>query len=218
MRTFPSYFVLAALVGAASGVFAQTPSAPEAGATQKQTEAPPAQQSLPILTYSPWAKFCTTNQESGDRQVCHTGWDGRQEDGRSTVSAVVIEPEGATRRILRVTLPLGVALRPGSRAIVDEGEPMSGPYQLCQATGCFSDYEASVELIARLKKGRYLILQAMQPNNQAITRFIPLAGFEEAYDGPPTDPRLYRLLQRPADRWPLGDYWTPSDRRRMFGR
>jgi invasion protein IalB len=137
----------------------------------------------------------------------------------------VIETEGEARRALRVMLPIGVALRPGYRLFVDESEPMTGPYQLCQPVGCFSEYEASVELIGKLKKGQNLVLQAMQLDNQAITLFIPLDGFAEAYDGPPTDsqqfqqrrePRLFKH-RREGD-WPPGDYPLPSDRQRMFGR
>ncbi len=136
------------------------------------------------------------NQETGARQVCLTGKDGRLEDGRSVVSAVVIEAEGETKRALRVMLPIGVALRPGSRVFVDEGQPMNGPYELCQPVGCFSEYEASVELIGKLKKGQNLVLQAMQPNNQAITLVVPLADFAKAYDGPPIDPQVFEAQQK----------------------
>jgi invasion protein IalB len=113
-----------------------------------------------------------------------------------------------------VMLPLEVALDPGSRVIVDLGEPMNGPYGFCHAAGCFSDYEASVELIDKLKTGRNLIVQAMEPFNQAITLLIPLAGFAEAYDGPPANPHR-QLFENERERWPLGDYGTPRDRERI---
>ncbi len=43
------------------------------------------------------------------------------------VAAVLIEPEGQPKKVLRVTLPLGMAIQPGTRAIVDEGQPMTAP-------------------------------------------------------------------------------------------
>jgi invasion protein IalB len=200
------------------GALAQTPPAPPAPpapkaqpapkakdkaapkATQKGPETPAAQpqqsSSIPPLIYSPWTKFCVKNQETGAKQVCLTGKDGRLEDGRSVVSAVLIEAEGETKRALRVMLPIGVALRPGSRVFVDEGQPMNGPYELCQPVGCFSEYEASTELIGKLKKGQNLVLQAMQPNNQAITLVVPLADFAKAYEGPPIDPQVFEQQQK----------------------
>ena len=52
--------------------------------------------------------------------------------------------------MLRVTLPLGMAIPPGTRVIVDNGQPMNGRYVMCFNYGCVADYEASGELIDKL--------------------------------------------------------------------
>ena len=65
------------------------------------------------------------------------------------------------KKILRVTLPLGMSIQPGTRVIVDSGQPMTGPYVICFNNGCMADYEASGELIGKLKKGQGLVIQGI---------------------------------------------------------
>ena len=75
--------------------------------------------------------------------MCFTGKDGRVETGQPVVAAVLIEPEGEPRKILRITLPLGMSLQQGTRAIIDQGQPMTAPYVICFINGCMADYEVS---------------------------------------------------------------------------
>ena len=49
-----------------------------------------------------------------------------------------------------------MAIQPGTRVIVDKGQPMTGPTCICFTNGCMADYEASGELIGKLKKGQEL--------------------------------------------------------------
>jgi Invasion associated locus B (IalB) protein len=44
------------------------------------------------------------------------------------------------------------------------------------------------ELLANLKKGQNLVVQAINSNGAPLTLPLPLADFAKAYDGPPTDP------------------------------
>jgi len=171
------------------------PKAPVANA-QPQAQQQPANSGLQLV-YSPWTKLCQKGPEANAKQICFTGKEGRLEDGRPVVSAMIVEQEGEARKILRVMAPIGVVLQPGSRVIVDEGQPMNGPYLMCQPTGCFSDYEASGELIAKLKKGSGLFIQAIQAaNGQPLTLGIPLADFAKAYDGPSVDPKVWEDQQK----------------------
>jgi invasion protein IalB len=166
--------------------------APEAPAPQAQ--APAGDQ--PQLIFSPWTKFCLKGQEANAKQVCFTGKDGRVESGMPVVAAVLIEPEGETKKILRVTLPLGMSIQPGTRVIVDNGQPMTGPYVICFNNGCMADYEASGELIAKLKKGQGLVIQGINGSQQPISLVVPLSDFGKAYDGPPTDPKKFEEQQQ----------------------
>ncbi len=166
--------------------------APKADPKQQQGGAPDA----PQLIYSPWTKFCLKGQEANAKQVCFTGKDGRVESGQPVVAAVLIEPDGEPRKILRVTLPLGMSLQPGTRVIIDQGQPMQGPYVICFNNGCMADYEASVELIANMKKGQGLVVQGINGAGQAISLVLPLNDFAKAYDGPPTDPKVFEEQQK----------------------
>ena len=174
---------------------AQPKAAPAPAPTEQPTSQAPAQAEQPQLIFSPWTKFCLKGQEANAKQVCFTGKDGRVETGQPVVAAVLIEPDGDPRKILRVTLPLGMSLQPGTRAIVDQGQPMTAPYVICFNNGCMSDYEASADLIQRLKKGQGLVVQGINGAGQAISLVLPLSDFAKAYDGPPTDPKEFEAQQ-----------------------
>jgi invasion protein IalB len=171
----------------------QSQAAPPAAAGQQ----PPAQDQQIQLIYAPWTKFCLKGQEANAKQVCFTGKDGRIESGQPVIAAVVIEPEGETKKILRVTLPLGMQLVHGTRIIIDGNPPQQSPYVICFQNGCMSDYEATPEMIANLKKGQNLVVQAINSNGAPLTLPLPLNGeFAKAYDGPPTDPKQFEETQK----------------------
>ena len=149
------------------------------------------------LIYAPWTKFCLKGQEANAKQVCFTGKDGRIESGQPVIAAVIIEPEGEPKKILRVTLPLGMQLVHGTRIIVDGNPPQQMPYVICFQNGCMSDYEATPEMIGQLKKGQNLVVQAINSNGAPLTLPLPLTGeFAKAYDGPPTDPKVFEENQK----------------------
>jgi invasion protein IalB len=170
------------------------PKGPAAPVQPAPGAAPQAQgdQQTPQLIYSPWTKFCIKGQEANAKQFCFTGKDGRLESGMSVVAAIIIEPEGEPRKLLRVTLPLGMSLPQGTRVVIDTNEAQSkqSPYSFCLQNGCTSDYEATPDVLASLKKGTTLFVQAIQANGVAVTLQLPLGDFAKAYDGPPTDPKV----------------------------
>jgi invasion protein IalB len=194
---------------AAPSVAPTPPAAPKAAApkaaapkapAQKSGDAPAQQQAQgaeqPQLIFSPWTKFCLKGQEANAKQVCFTGKDGRVESGMPVVAAVLIEPENEPKKVLRVTLPLGMSIQPGTRVIVDGGQPMTGPYVICFNNGCMADYEASTELIGKLKKGQGLVIQGINGSGQPISLVVPLGDFAKAYDGAPTDPKVFEEQQK----------------------
>ena len=170
--------------------------APPAGATPPAGSADQQVQ----LIYAPWTKFCLKGQDANAKQVCFTGKDGRIESGQPVVAAVIIEPEGEPKKILRVTLPLGMQLVHGTRIVVDNNPPAQSPYVICFQNGCMSDYEATPDLIASLKKGTNLVVQAINSNGAPLTLPLPLqetgGSFAKAYDGPPTDPKVFEENQK----------------------
>ena len=171
--------------------------APKAAApAPQQPQAAQAAPEMPQFIYSPWTKFCLKGQDANAKQVCFTGRDGRVETGMPVVAAVIIEPDGEPKKILRVTVPLGMSLVPGTRVIVDQGQPMSSPYVICFANGCMADYEANADLVARMKKGSMLYVQAINQANVGMSFPVPLGEFGTAYDGPPTDPKVFEEQQK----------------------
>ena len=191
---------------APAGPSAQAPAAPaQQPAAGAQAQAPNGQaqpqQDQVQLIYAPWTKFCLKGQDANAKQVCFTGKDGRIESGQPVIAAVIIEPEGEPKKILRVTLPLGMQLVHGTRIIVDNNQPLQSPYVICFANGCMSDYDATPEMLANMKKGQTLVVQAINANGAPLTLPLPLqesagASFAKAYDGPPTDPKIFEENQK----------------------
>jgi invasion protein IalB len=198
---------VALAIGPASLTFAQQPPVrkpppkPPAAQPQQpqqpQQQQPAPQQQQPVqLIYSAWTKFCLKGKEADAKQVCFTGKDARIESGMPVVSAVLIEPEGAPQKILRVTLPLGMQLVHGTRVIIDQNQPMTSPYVICFTNGCMSDYEANADMVGKMKKGQGLVVQAINAGGQPISVVLPLSDFAKAYDGPPTDPKVFEAQQQ----------------------
>lgn len=174
----------------------QAPQPAPAAPAEGQPAAPGGEQQQVQLIYSPWTKFCLKGKEANAKQVCFTGKDARIELGMPVVAAVIIEPEGVDKKILRVTLPLGMQLVHGTRVILDQNQPMTAPYVICFTNGCMADYEANADLIGKMKKGQALVVQAINSTGQPISLGLPLADFAKAYDGPPTDPKIFEEQQK----------------------
>ena len=203
--SIPAMVGLALMVG--PHAFAQQPSTnppvpptqaapgPNAGQAQQGTPGETVQngqQQVQVIA-SPWTRYCAKNlteqsSEIKSREVCFTASDGHLTSGQKLVIALLIEPEGSDTKLLRVTLPLGVALVPGARIVIDEKEAMTAPYVAClPQNGCMADYKADDDLIEKLKKGQSLAIQAFE-KGRPINFTLPLTGFAKAYDGPASDP------------------------------
>jgi invasion protein IalB len=145
------------------------------------------------LISSPWTRYCSKNpteqsSEIRTKEVCFTASDGHLTSGQKLVIALLIEPEGGDTKLLRITLPLGVALVPGARIVIDEKDAMTAPYVVClPQNGCMVDYKADGDLIEKLKNGRSLAIQAFE-KGRPINFTLPLAGFAKAYEGPASEP------------------------------
>lgn len=183
---------------------AKKPAAPAAAPKQQapaaQQAQPPAQngaaaQQPPSLMYSPWMKVCGKGKDTNEKEVCVVTKDGRLENGMPVAIVQLFEPEGQPK-ILRVTVPLGMQLQHGTRMIIDNGQPANEPYKICFPVGCISDYPVNDDLIKQLKKGKTITLQAINMQGTPISLPLPLNDFAKAYDGPPTDPKVFEEQQR----------------------
>jgi len=190
-------------VVAASIAFGQQPKPPAGQPTKPAPAAPAPAQPAPSaqpaaqeqLLYSPWLKQCAKPQEANGKQVCITSRSAFSEYGFPVVNAVLIEPD-ADKKIFRIMVPEGLALAPGTRVIVDQGQPTSAPYFACMRSNCIAEIEAVPDMITKMKSGQTLFIQAVSLNNQVFSFPVPLADFKKVNEGPPTDPKLVEDQQK----------------------
>jgi invasion protein IalB len=198
---------VAAALFVAPSAFAQAPAKPADKKTQAKPAAPaPAPQQAqpapaaagdqPPLMYSPWIKVCGKGTEANAKEVCVITKDGRLENGMPVAVVQLFEPQGEARKLLRVTVPLGMQLQHGTRLLIDQNQPVTAPYSICFPVGCMSDYEVSADTVAQMKKGQMLTVQAINMQGTAISLPLPLTDFAKAYDGPATDPKVFEEQQR----------------------
>jgi len=169
------------------------PPAPEPGTVATQ----PAQ-----FVFSPWTKICGKDPPpTNSKVVCLIVKEARVKDARLEIgafaaSAALVESEDEPKRILRVILPLGMQLQPGTRVFIDQGSAAQRPYLICFANGCMADYEADAVMVAKLARGQELVIQAIDSSGQPVTVKLPLTDFAKAYEGPPIDPKVLEERQK----------------------
>ena len=182
---------------------AQQP-AQQAPAPQQQAAAPPPAQ-MPNFVYSPWTKFCGPPPNNGQAQpnpklMCFTGKDARTEQGVPIIAAALVEMDGEPQKTFRITLPFGLAVAQGTRLIVDQNQPLAMPFMTCAPLspnmGCIAQYDATPDLVTKLKKGQMLTIQAINLQNQIVSFPLSLAEFAKANEGPATDPKEYEAKQK----------------------
>jgi invasion protein IalB len=164
-----------------------------------------SQAQMPQLIFSQWVKFCVgpdghpadqKDPQIKTKQVCFTGIDGRVESGMPVVALVAIEPPGDGKKIMRITLPLGMHLQHGTRFIIDQAQPLTAPYVTCFANGCMADYELNADTLGKLKGGKSAYVQGINYQGGALSVPVPLTEFAKAFDGPPSDPKVLEERQK----------------------
>lgn len=171
---------------------AQVQPAP-APAPQQQLTAAPA---VPLV-YSPWVKICQKVPAGvPDPQICLTLREARLETGQLMAAAALVERAGDPKKLIRVTLPLGVQLAAGTRLTLDSDQPASAAYVMCTPGGCLSDYDVTPDYIEKLKKGQNMILQGVNTIGQVASYALPLADFAKANEGAPTDGDAFAASQK----------------------
>ena len=161
---------------------AQRPAAPAAKPAE-QAANPAQPEAAAALVYTPWTKICT---EAEKKRVCLVTTEARLPSGLPAAGIVLVEPDKEARK-LRVSLPLGMQLPPGTRLLIDQQRPLTSPYLICVAEGCVAEYDATNDVINRMKRGKQLTVQAVSTGGEAVGISLPLGDFAKVYDGPPTD-------------------------------
>lgn len=148
----------------------------------------------PSLHYAPWTKFCLTGKE-GNR-VCFVGQDGRTGAGVPLIAAIAIIPDGDPKKLLRITVPLGEQLSSPVTLAIDDQPPSNAPYVVCFANGCMADTALPDAMIDSLRKAKRLTLRFKNSVGRTVARTLPMEDFRKAFDGPPTDPKVFQAGQK----------------------
>lgn len=167
------------------------PAAPAAAAPAAQAPAAPANSGPNVASIQPeWVKLCGPDPAT-KKDICQTSRDLRAETGQTLASVAVREEKGG-KRMLIMAIPPGMQIQPGIRIVIDEGKPVAGRYSVCFPNVCLVEAEVTDALIASMKKGQKLNLQALNVQARGVVFPVGLDGFGKSYDGDPIDPKKFQ--------------------------
>ncbi len=182
------------VIGSTEVAFAQEKKKADA---KKKEEAPKQEQRVGV---SPWLKIC---QPADDKSKggCTMFQQLGSETGQLLAVAQVIEEkqEKGVNRAFRINLPLGFALQPGIRIIIDKFDPIEGKYVICVQGTCIAESAVTEAFVDALKKGKVLTVQLVNMENRVASMQFDLATFAKAYDGPPVDPKELQAKRKALD-------------------
>lgn len=163
----------------------------------KAQEAAAVDASLAKKPGSSWVKLCDKTKPDGTakpRDVCivhHERID--PETGAVVISVALRRIAGDEKQRFMVTVPLGMAVRPGMQARFDNGATVVKlNYAFCLPSGCTAEADATPELIQQLTAGGSFEVAAINALSDQIGFDVPLAGFQQTLDGPPVDAKVFR--------------------------
>ena len=148
---------------------------------------------------SAWVKLCLKNEQTGGKQVCLVNHEGLEPNtGMVLVAAAVRSIEGEDKQHLLVRLPTAYSLvmPAGVQIKIDEGEPIQLQYAVCFPTSCQVQMELSKEMFEKMRKGKQMVVAAMNMQQKAMAFPVPLTGFSKTFDGPPVDNAQYEAARR----------------------
>ncbi|MFY9655634.1 MAG: invasion associated locus B family protein [Methylocystis sp.] len=136
-------------------------------------------------------KVCFEDPQSR-RQTCYTTRDFAEEGGTPILSLEVFETKGEDLMMVRVFLPLGLALKPGVRIGLERGEPESGAFEACFPAGCYASSNVTPGLVEAMRRGGRLLISVKKLSGEELGFLLPLEGFSRAFDGPGAGPEDLR--------------------------
>jgi len=128
--------------------------------------------------------------------VNHEGLDPNT--GMVLVAAEVRSIEGEDKRDLIVRLPTtsSLVIPAGVQIKIDDGEPISLQYAVCFPTSCQVQMELSKEMFDKMRKGKQMVVAAMNMQQKAMAFPVQLTDFGKTFDGPPVDNAKYEEARR----------------------
>ena len=165
------------------------------------------------------AKDKEGKEQKKEGNVCHTFSEHIDaKTGMVIISTGLkqVRPDGEDKQIFRIILPQGVALSVGVRvtffpsdlwAKVEKKEKLAKGdesrlkslrmgFQFCNTTGCHFEAEAKQDLVNDLKTSAGLVVTTANSSGVGVNLRVPLAGFNEALAGPPTDTKKFAAARK----------------------
>jgi hypothetical protein len=114
------------------------------------------------------------------------------------IAAAVRKVEGEEKQQLLVRVPTAYALviPAGVQIKIDEAQPIQLQYAICFPTSCQVQIELTNEMMDQMRKGKQMVVAAMNIQQKTMGFPVPLTGFAKAYDGPPVDSVKYEESRR----------------------
>jgi invasion protein IalB len=171
--------------------------APAAAPPAAAPGAPPAQ--VAGATEDAWVKLCMKSEQTQNKEICLINHEGLEPNsGMVLIAAAVRKVEGEEKQQLLIRVPTAYALviPPGVQIKIDENEPIKLQYTLCFPTSCQVQMELTKEMMDTMRKGKQMVVAAMNIQQKTMGFPVPLGGFSKAYDGPPVDNKKYEESRR----------------------
>jgi invasion protein IalB len=189
----------------ASQVQKAQPPAPAAGApaaapgTPSAVPAPAADAGGGGAPEDAWVKLCMKSEQTNNKEICLTNHEGLEPNtGMVLIAAAVRKVEGEDKQQLLVRVPTAYALviPAGVQIKIDDGQPIQLQYTICFPTSCQVQLELTKELFDSMRKGKQMVVAAMNIQQKTMGFPVPLTGFAKAYDGAPVDSAKYEESRR----------------------
>ena len=176
---------------AAPGAAGAAPAAPAAGAAGDVAAGGAPEDA--------WVKLCMKSDQTNNKEICLTNHEGLEPNtGMVLIAAAVRKVEGEDKQQLLVRVPTAYALviPAGVQIKIDDGQPIQLQYMICFPTSCQVQLELTKELFDSMRKGKQMVVAAMNIQQKTMGFPVPLTGFAKAYDGAPVDSAKYEESRR----------------------
>ena len=194
----PALFATCALALGTTLAVAQETTAPKR-APAAAAAAPAAPGAGPAAEEPAWVKLCLKNEQTANKQVCLVNHEGLEPNtGMVLVAAEVRSIEGEDKQDLIVRLPTtsSLVIPAGVQIKIDDGEPISLQYAVCFLTHCQVQMELMKDMIEKMRKGKRMVVAAMNMQQKAMAFPVQLTDFAKTFDGPPVDNAKYEEARR----------------------
>jgi invasion protein IalB len=149
---------------------------------------------------SGWVKLCSKNEQTGNKQLCLVKYEELDPNtgmGQITVAARSVEGEDKQTLLFGVTTAYTLVMPVGVQIKIDDNQPIPLKYTFCLSSHCQAEMTLTKEgILDGLRKGKQMIVAAMNMQQKTMAFQVPLTGFGKTFDGPPADNAKYEEARR----------------------